>query len=343
VAWPTQPAPTKPAPFARQRLTEQDLTDLSPEEHAAVLARFRTLRNDGLWTPPSRQGSIVFPGFDGGGEWGGAAVDRETSVLYVNASDVPWIAQLVPREGALATASSAPRSGATVYASACASCHGTNRQGDGSRTPPLVDVEKRLTAEQIRAVLDRGRGFMPSFATLSVAERDAVTALLLGRAMAPGEATQAASDTTAVSVRTPYRLRNYERWRDPSGYPAVKPPWGTLNAIDLNTGDYRWKIPLGDMPNAPHPDGQQTGTEQYGGPIVTAGGLVFIAATMDEKFRAFDKRTGALVWETTLPAAGYATPMTYMVDGRQYVVVAAGGGKLGTKSSDSYVAYALPR
>jgi quinoprotein glucose dehydrogenase len=167
--------------------------------------------------------------------------------------------------------------------------------------------------------------------------------LLLGRAMAPGEATQAASDTTAVSVRTPYRLRNYERWRDPSGYPAVKPPWGTLNAIDLNTGDYRWKIPLGDMPNAPHPDGQQTGTEQYGGPIVTAGGLVFIAATMDEKFRAFDKRTGALLWETTLPAAGYATPMTYMVDGRQYVVVAAGGGKLGTKSSDSYVAYALPR
>ena len=258
-AWPRQPYPVRPAPFARQQLTESDLTDLTPEAHAAALARLRTLRNDGLFTPPSVRGSVVFPGFDGGGEWGGAAVDRETGVLYVNASDVPWIAALVPN---------------------------VTPQGSAAR-PSSVD-------------------------------------------------------SAASSQRSPYRLREYERWKDPSGYPAVKPPWGTLSAIDLNTGEYVWKIPLGDAPELHKPGSAPTGAEQYGGPIVTAGGLVFIAATKDEKFRAFDKRTGALLWEVSLPAAGYATPASYMIDGRQFVVVAAGGGKLGTKVSDTYVAFALP-
>ena len=339
-AWPSQPYPQKPLPFARQQLTAADLTDLSPEAHDAALARLQTLRNEGLYTPPSFRGSVVFPGFDGGGEWGGAAVDRETGVLYVNGSDVPWIAALVPNEF-VSPQGGAPRSGAAVYASACASCHGANRKGDGNRSPSLLGIGARLRASQIRDVLDRGRGFMPSFATLSVAERDAVTDHLLGRDVS---ATPAAADTSHASTqRSPYRLREYERWRDANGYPVVKPPWGTLNAIDLNTGDYLWRIPLGDTPELHKPGMPPTGTEQYGGPIVTAGGLVFIAATKDEKFRAFDKRTGALLWETSLPAAGYATPATYMVDGRQYVVVAAGGGKLGTKVSDAYVAYALPK
>ena len=342
VAWPTQPIPAKPAPFARQQITDNDLTDVSPEAHAAVLARFRTLRNDGLFTPPSREGSIVFPGFDGGGEWGGAAVDRETGVLYVNASDVPWIAELVPQEDSMLAGRSKPRPGPVVYASACASCHGVNRQGDGSRSPSLVNLGNRLTPQQVRDILDRGRNFMPSFASLSVAERDAVTKYLSGRA--PADIPHSAASATASRAQpAPFRLRNYERWRDPAGLPAVKPPWGTLNAIDLNTGDYLWKIPLGDMPNVAHAGTASTGTEQYGGPIVTAGGVVFIAATLDEKFRAFDKKTGRLLWETSLPAAGYATPMTYMVDGRQFVVIAAGGGKLGTKSSDTYLAFALPR
>jgi len=261
-AWPRQPYPQKPLPFARQQLTEADLTDISPDANAAAVARLRILRNEGLYTPPSLRGSVVFPGFDGGGEWGGAAVDRETGVMYVNGSDVPWIAALVPNDVVTA-------------------------QGSAQR-----------------GIADSSR---------------------------------------ASSRRSPFRLKEYERWRDANGYPAVKPPWGTLNAIDLNTGDYLWRIPLGDTPELHKPGTPPTGTEQYGGPIVTAGGLVFIAATKDEKFRAFDTRTGALLWEVSLPAAGYATPATYSVDGRQYVVVAAGGGKLGTKVSDTYVAFALPK
>jgi quinoprotein glucose dehydrogenase len=145
-----------------------------------------------------------------------------------------------------------------------------------------------------------------------------------------------------MRTSAPYEFVGYERWSDSAGYPAIKPPWGTLSAIDLNTGLYRWRIPLGEHEALTARGVPVTGTEQYGGPIVTAGGLVFIAATQDEKFRAFDKVTGRLLWQTPLPAAGYATPSTYAVRGKQYIVIAAGGGKLGTKSGDAYVAFALP-
>jgi quinoprotein glucose dehydrogenase len=341
-AWPTQPFPLAPAPFARQTMTDADLADLSPNAHAAALGRFRALRSHGLFTPPSRDGSIVLPGFDGGGEWGGAAVDPETGVLYVNASDVPWIAAM--RESArLPPPGSPPRTGVEVYAAACASCHGTDRRGN-DRALSLVGVGTRLSTEQIHEVLERGRGFMPSFANLPEAEKEAVLAYLSGVRQArsvprvdrpPG---WRPPRTTAL-----YEFVGYERWRDSSGFPVIRPPWGTLTAIDLNTGEHRWRIPLGHHPGVSvAPGTAATGTEQYGGPIVTAGGLVFIAATLDAKFRAFDTATGRLLWEATLPAAGYATPATFSVGGTQYVVIAAGGGKLGTASGDAYVAFALP-
>jgi len=339
-SWPTQPIPAKPAPFARQTMTEADLTDLSPAAHDAALRRFRTLRNDGLFTPPSIKGGIVLPGFDGGGEWGGAAVDRETGVLYVNASDVPWIAAMRPMTlDALGGVTLG--SGADVYSAFCAGCHGADRRGDGDRVPPLSGVGARLSAAQIQAVISRGRGFMPAFRDLPEPQRAAVVDYLLGRParIRPNVAASSAGSSSA----SPYRFAGYERWKDPDGYPAIKPPWGTLSAIDLNTGEYRWRIPLGEFPALTARGLAPTGTELYGGPIVTAGGLVFIAAAQDEKVRAFDKATGKLLWEAKLPAAGYATPSTYAVGGRQFVVIAAGGGKLGSKSSDTYVAFALPR
>jgi quinoprotein glucose dehydrogenase len=339
-SWPTQPVPAKPAPFARQTMTEADLTDLSPAAHEAALRRFRVLRNDGLFTPPSMKGSIVLPGFDGGGEWGGAAVDRETGVLYVNASDVPWIAAMRPMTlGALGGLTLG--SGADVYAAFCAGCHGADRRGDGDGVPPLSGVGARLSAAQIKAVIARGRGFMPGFRDLPEPERVAVADYLLGR---PARIRpNVAAPSAGLASASPYRFAGYERWKGPDGYPAIKPPWGTLSAIDLNTGEYRWRIPLGEFPALTARGLAPTGTELYGGPIVTAGGLVFIAAAQDEKLRAFDKATGKLLWEAKLPAAGYATPSTYAVGGRQLVVIAAGGGKLGSKSSDTYVAFALPR
>jgi quinoprotein glucose dehydrogenase len=322
--WPTQPFPTKPAPFARQSLTDSDVTPQS-------LARFHTLRHNSLFAPPSVEGTVLQPGFDGGGEWGGAAVDPETAVLYVNASDVPWIAAMRPT-AVLPDADGRAVRGRAVYAAACASCHGADRRGR-DRAPSLVDVSARLTMEQARAVIERGRGFMPSFAGLTDAQERAVVAYL-GYTPPPPRA-----KPRVTTLKSPYEFLGYERWRDSSGYPAVKPPWGTLSAIDLNTGDYRWRITLGEHPELGE---RATGAEQYGGPIVTRGGLLFIAATQDGKFRAFDKDTGKLLWETTLPAPGYATPSTYMVNGTQYVVIAAGGGKLGSPSGDTYVAYSLP-
>jgi len=326
LAWPTQPFPVKPAPFARQSMTAADATELT---------RFQALRRSVFYTPPSRAGSIVLPGFDGGGEWGGAAVDPETAVLYVNASDVPWIAAM--RESArIAPRSGPPRTGEAVYAELCATCHSG---AGGGRAPALTNVAQRLSYEDVRGLIDWGRGFMPSFAGLPEAEKRAVLEYL-GYSTRADTAPSRWRRTRGTSAR--YEFVGYERWRDSAGYPAIKPPWGTLSAIDLNTGEYRWRIPLGEFAELTARGMPATGTELYGGPIVTRGGLVFIAATQDSKFRAFDKRTGALRWEATLPAPGYATPSTYAVGGKQFVVVAAGGGKLGSKSSDTYVAYALP-
>jgi quinoprotein glucose dehydrogenase len=341
-AWPTQPVPVKPAPFARQTFTEADITDISPEAHAAVLERFRTLRQPAvLFTPPSEEGSVVFPGFDGGGEWGGAAVDPRSAVLFVNASDVPWIATMVASDS-VASAGGPVQSGHEVYARVCAGCHGADRRGDGDRIPSLVDVSARLSAADVRQVIDHGRGFMPAFADLPDVEKDAVTAYLLGRPEASTRTAAPRAEDDPAHAAEPYRFKGYERWKGPAGYPASRPPWGTLNAIDLDTGEYLWKVPLGEFPELTAKGIPPTGTENYGGPIVTAGGLVFIGASQDAKFRAFDERTGELLWQADLPAAGYATPCTYEVDGKQYVVIAAGGGKLGTPSGDAYVAFALP-
>ncbi|HET9423839.1 MAG TPA: PQQ-binding-like beta-propeller repeat protein [Gemmatimonadaceae bacterium] len=340
-AWPTQPMPAKPAPFARQALSEDSLTDLSPTARASAIERYRSLKVSSLFTPPSREGTIILPGFDGGGEWGGAAVDPDHGVLFVNGSDIPWIAAM--RESALIPVRSGPpRSGPAVYASHCAGCHGVTRRGL-DRGPSLDGVDSRLSADQLSQVIERGRGFMPSFAALAGAEKDAVIAFLRGRPTpAPSTSRQVESRSSERSASAPYEFVGYERWKDPDGYPAIKPPWGTLSAIDLNTGEYRWRIPLGEHAALTARGVPPTGSEQYGGPIVTAGGLVFIAATQDSKFRAFDSRNGRLLWETTLPAPGYATPATYAVGDRQYVVIAAGGGKIGSPSSDTYVAYALP-
>ena len=125
------------------------------------------------------------------------------------------------------------------------------------------------------------------------------------------------------------------------GYPALSPPWGTINAIDLNTGRYVWKKPLGNDPEFPHGK-EDSGTENYGASVVTKGGLLFIAAAKDGMFRAFNKHTGALLWQYKLPAPGYATPSIYKINNKQYIVIACGGGKMNTRSGDSYVAFALP-
>lgn len=221
----------------------------------------------------------------------------------------------------------------------CGVCHGEDGEGDQQNTyPPLADLGDRYSPEAMMQIIEQGKGFMPGFAFLSDEEKRVVVEFLLGGF----EATSGSVPEDGTFQGIPYTHTGYNRFLDQNGYPAVKPPWGTLNAIDLNSGELRWQIPLGEFEELTGQGISPTGTENYGGPIVTAGGLIFIGASKDEKFRAFASDTGELLWETTLPAGGYATPATYQVKGRQFVVIAAGGGKMGTKSGDAYVAFALP-
>ena len=334
-AWPVQRIPVKPAPFARQSFYEEDITDISPEAHAYVRDRFLKARSDGQFVPPSTHGTMIFPGFDGGAEWGGAGYDPNTGMLYVNSNEMPWILTMVELDA------EAAGTGPGLYASYCAGCHGSEMEGntDGS-FPALTALAERTSEEAVADQIQRGFGFMPSFGFLSEEEVSSIVDFLWGRTQ--GAVPEADPRLSQFFAGSPYGHTGYNRFFDQEGYPAVKPPWGTLNAINLHTGEYAWTVPLGEFPELTARGIPLTGTENYGGPVVTAGGLLFIAASKDERIRAFDKDTGAVLWEVQLPAGGYATPATYAVHGRQYVVIAAGGGKMGTKSGDSYVAFALP-
>ncbi|MEM1093072.1 MAG: PQQ-binding-like beta-propeller repeat protein [Bacteroidota bacterium] len=326
----TQRLPTQPPPFARQVFREADITDRTPEATAYVRARFDGVRSDGQFVPPSTQGTMIFPGFDGGGEWGGAAIDPATGLLYVNSNEMPWILTMVD----LTKANSR---GEMVYQRNCAACHRPDRSGiEGSNFPSLLDLEERRDQPYVTALLETGRGFMPSFAHLSVSDVDALLGYLYE------DTTASTTGSYTQHSGSPYGHTGYNRFFDQDGYPAIKPPWGQLNAIDLNNGTIRWQVPLGEFPELTAQGIPKTGTENYGGPVVTAGGLIFIAASKDEHIRAFDKTTGKELWQHKLPFGGYATPATYSVDGTQYVVIAAGGGKMGTASGDAYVAFALP-
>jgi quinoprotein glucose dehydrogenase len=337
-AWPTQPIPVKPAPFSRQEFNEDLVTDLSPNSHGAVLERLRKVNRHLLYSPPSTEGTIIFPGFDGGAEWGGAGVDPKRGILYVNGNEMPWILTMVETKssdgGQLSSAHQ-------IYNQICAACHGLDRSGDPARAfPTLANIGQKLKKPDIVELLRTGRGVMPSFAFLSEEQRQSLADHLLGdEHIAIGSESVAAQGLT---LESPYSHTGYNRFFDPEGYPAIRPPWGTLNAIDLNTGEYLWRVPLGEFAELTARDIPPTGTENYGGPVITAGGLVFIAATKDEMIRAFDQETGEVLWQAKLPAGGYATPSTYSVNGRQFLVIACGGGKMGTKSGDAYVAFALP-
>ena len=327
-----QVVPVKPPPLGRQRLTEADLTTRTPEAHAAVLKRFRQVRSDGLFTPPSLQGTIVFPGFDGGAEWGGQAFDPASGLLYVNVNEMAWIHRLVER-GELRGSVNGKR----LYQRNCAACHLDDLSGSPPTFPALTELA--MSSQEFGAVVQGGAGRMPAFPNL---RPEAVTAIadyvLRGE---EGESIQSSPSSGAPDV--PFTHDGYNRFLDPEGYPAISPPWGTLNAVSLDTGEIEWTVPLGEFPELTEQGIPPTGSENYGGPVVTSSGLLFIGATArDRKFRAFDKASGALLWETTLPAGGNATPAVYEVDGREFVAIAAGGGKTGGISGGSYVAFALP-
>ena len=334
-AWPTQPVPVLPKPFARQAadLTENDLSPYA-ENRGELLQTFRTADNR-RFAPPNLDGVFLLPGYDGGAEWGGAGADPEEGILYVNANEMAWILKM---EAADAQKNANLTPGESIYLSYCASCHKTDRSGDAqSGFPSLQKIHQRSRSFTLKRI-QTGKGMMPGFPQIAEKDKKALIAFLYGE-----EKKEIGATTAAVSGKNvvPYQHTGYHKFLDSNGLPGISPPWGTLSAIDLNTGEYRWRVTLGDTESLKQKGNAPTGCENYGGPVITAGGLLFIAATKDGKFRAFNKKTGALLWETTLPAAAFATPATYQIDGKQYVAVACGGEKLGTPKGNWVVAFAL--
>jgi quinoprotein glucose dehydrogenase len=340
--WPTQPVPQKPAPFVRQSFTEKDLNPyLSKDEYEEVKERLKTVNTGKMFTPQSTEGTIIFPGLDGGAEWGGPAVDPESGILYVNANQAPWIMKMLPIDRTKQTENYA-QAGLRLYRQNCMQCHGADRSGGGNY-PSIVDVDKKYDPRSFVEFINNGRRMMPGFKHLSQQDKNAIATFVLNiqnNQQKKYERKMNAADSFRL---VPYQPSGYNKFLSKSNLPAIAPPWGVLNAIDLNTGEFVWKIAFGEDSLFKARGAKETGTENYGGPVVTKGGLLFIAATKDKKFRAFNKKTGKLLWETTLPAPGFATPAMYELNGRQYIVIACGGGKLGTNSGDSYVAFALPQ
>jgi quinoprotein glucose dehydrogenase len=340
VAAAEQVLPSKPAPFSRQVLTEDLLTNRTPAAHQWALDQFRTFRSEGQFIPFSVDTqTVVFPGYDGGAEWGGQAFDPQTGLYYVNANDLAWTGGLAPNTGG--------HSGKALYLQHCATCHRDDRLGTPPQIASLIGVGGRRTFPEIVTTIREGRGRMPGFPQLNGTEINAIVHFVVSGEDVP--AGRGDGDNNAAPahplINNTFLFTGYRKFLDPDGYPATAPPWGTLNAIDLNTGEYAWKIPFGEYPQLAEQGMKTTGSENYGGPVVTAGGLVFIAATNhDRKIRAFDKSTGALLWEWTMPSSANGTPAVYDVDGREFVVVAAGGGKSPTGGPGGvYVAFALPR
>jgi len=324
VAADSQPYPVAPPPFVRQTLTEAMLTTRTKAAHDSALTFFRAYKTSGMYDPPNTRGTIIFPGVDGGGEWGGPAFDPASGLLYVNANEMPWYHKLVLR------------SDKSLFAATCASCHGDSLQGTATGVT-LAGVAARKTRDEIAQIIRQGTGRMPGFAgTLdNAAVNDLVNYLITGK--------DVAAQVGVNPNYLKYRSSGLQIFLDRDGYPPITPPWGTLNAIDLNAGTIRWKIPLGEYPKLAAQGLTNTGSDNYGGPVVTENGLLFIGATTyDRKFRVFHKASGKLLWETSLPASGNATPSLYMVGGREYVVIACGGGKNDAESGGTYVAFALP-
>jgi quinoprotein glucose dehydrogenase len=337
---PTQPFPVAPPPFVRQKYGDDDLPTISEESRQFAIQKLKSARNEGIFTPLSYQGTLIFPGFRGGGEWSGASFDFETGILYVNANQIPNLVSISKTGGVNSPNESLRSRGNELYRINCALCHGSERKGQ-EVYPSLIGLGKKLKMAQIEEMVQRGKGIMPAFPQLSSEERKAIATFLLYADQKGDTGAKMMQDTLSQNT-TKFVSSGYAQFRDEQGYPAVKPPWGTLSAIDLNKGEILWQKPLGEFAELTAKGIPPTGTQNFGGTLVTKGGLIFIGATADEKFRAFDKKTGEILWEYKLPFGGYATPATYEVDHEQYVVIAAGGGgKVGTESGDVYIAFKL--
>ena len=350
--WPTQPYPSKPAPFSRQAFTSKDLSPyLTAEEHDRLVKQIDAARNNGLFTPPSTQDTIEMPGNNGGANFGGAASDPEHGWVYVINKDLPAMLKL-SLPATIATKDNEESRGAALFATNCAVCHGADRAGRPPGIPSLVDVESRVPADAFRNTVHYGKGLMPAQAFLSNGEISSIRAYL--RKPELGSTAKASALPDADPKMLEYKSGFGFMFAE-SGLPVIAPPWTTLTAYDLNTGATKWTIPLGEVPELAEKGITNTGAHfPKVDPVVTAGGLIF-TGSRDRKIRALDSATGKTVWEYEAPAALEGMPAVYEVNGREYIVFCA-AARATTRThavpghpasqepiAGSYIAFALPQ
>jgi quinoprotein glucose dehydrogenase len=331
---PYQPDPELPEWLSRPEFKLEDITTRTAAAHDFVLKQVER-STYGWFSPPAEARPMLYHSSRGGAEWPGACVDVPTGRLYISSNNLISVATVF-RSDELERDPAYPASaGELFYQQNCAGCHGVNRQGVGA-VSTLVGLRHRMTDAEVVALLKTGKSPMPPAPAMTDEMQRGLLDFLMRRNQPPSRRSTRENERTYFAVG--YRFLN-----DEQGYPGSKAPWGLLNCLDLNTGKFLWRVPLGEYAELTAQGVPKTGTENFGGPMVTAGGLVFCGGTRDEKLRAFDKDTGEELWSAKLPWGGYAPPATYEVNGRQYVVITAtGGGKVGTATGDAWVAFALP-
>jgi quinoprotein glucose dehydrogenase len=340
--WPTQPMPTFIKPFVRQTFTANDINPYLPESTITKLKKdLESYRYGKMFLPPGKKPAVELPGFDGGAEWGGPSYDPQTGLLYVNANEMGWVVTMRDVAPEPPRKENYGQAGVRLYQKYCISCHGADRKGTGN-FPTLINIQERYHDADIMSLLSAGRRMMPSFNYITNEEKEAIISYILDSKKDQQKNFIRSAQPQDAYRNVPYAMTGYNKFLSPEGYPAIAPPWGTITAINLNTGEHVWKTTLGEYPELKEKGIPPTGTENYGGPVVTAGGLLFIAAARDGMIRAFNKVSGKLLWEYQLPSPGFATPSVYEVNGKQFLVIACGGGKLKTRSGDAYVAFVLP-
>jgi len=340
-SWPTQPFPTKPAPYARQMITVDDIANYSKASNDTLMKRFKAFRYEGPFTPPSLKGTFMMPGSRGGSSWGGGAVDPTKGIIYVKSNDSPEIATMKKVVQNETANQSVFNQGKALYLNYCVACHMPDKNGDEQGNPSLIAIETRLSKEDALNKIKRGGGKMPSFASIIADKEEAIISYLFDKEASNTNTrpsieqsflkeiqdNEAANKAAGVKVEDDkyLNLTAYGQFTDDKRRQGIKPPFGQLHAINLNTGEFEWSVTLGNQPESQMPGAPETGASGSAGPLVTKGGLLFIGSTRDRKFRAFNQKTGKLVWEYTLPGIANANPSTYWSNGKQYIAISVGG------------------